>query len=97
MSHRREFGMTVAPGIAALYAVPMSSRVTGLAACVIVVLMTFSNAVTAAAPPRRYRVPGLVRLWPLAMLRRSAPLGRLQPGIVALALAGTMRCPVMPP
>ena len=32
--------MTVAPGIAALYAVPMSSRVTGLAACVIVVLMT---------------------------------------------------------
>jgi hypothetical protein len=29
MSHRREFGMTVAPGIAALYAVPMSSWVTG--------------------------------------------------------------------
>ena len=39
MSHRREFRMTVAPGIAALYAVPMSSRVTGLAACVIVVLI----------------------------------------------------------
>ena len=32
--------MTAAPGIAALYAVPASSRVTGLAACVIVVLMT---------------------------------------------------------
>jgi hypothetical protein len=31
------------------------------------------------------------------MLRRSAPLGCLQLGIVALALAGTMRCPVMPP
>jgi len=36
----------VAPGIAALYAVPMSSRVTGLAACVIVVLMTLSNEAT---------------------------------------------------
>jgi hypothetical protein len=31
------------------------------------------------------------------MLCRSAPLGCLQLGIVALALAGTMRCPVMPP
>jgi len=31
------------------------------------------------------------------MLRRSAPLGCFQLGIVALALAGTMRCPVMPP
>src|SRR5260370_5834675 len=31
------------------------------------------------------------------MLRRSAPLGCFQPGIVALALAGTVRCPVMPP
>ena len=41
--------MTVAPGIAALYAVPISSRVTGLAACVIVVLMTFSNAVTGSS------------------------------------------------
>ena len=51
----------------------------------------------AAAPPRRYRTPGLARLWSLAVLRRSAPLGCLQPGIVALALAGTMRCPVMPP
>jgi len=49
MSHRRVFGMTVAPGIAALYAVPISSRVTGLAACVIVVLMTFSNAVTGSS------------------------------------------------
>jgi hypothetical protein len=49
MSHRREFGMTVAPGIAALYAVPMSSRVTGLAACVIVVLIIFSNAVTGSS------------------------------------------------
>ena len=35
----------MAPGIAALYAVPMSSRVTGLA-CVIVVLMTLSNEAT---------------------------------------------------
>jgi len=51
----------------------------------------------AAAPPRRYRTPGLVRPWSLATQRRSAPLGRLQLGIVALALAGTMRCPVMPP
>jgi hypothetical protein len=51
----------------------------------------------AAAPPRRCRAPGLVRLRSLAMLRRSAPLGCLQLGIVALALAGTMRCPVMPP
>src|SRR5260370_30301135 len=51
----------------------------------------------AAAPPRRYRTSGLVRPWSLAMQRRSAPLGRLQPGIVTLALAGTMRCPVMPP
>jgi hypothetical protein len=41
--------VTVAPGIAALYAVPMSSRVTGLAACVIVVLMTFSNAATGSS------------------------------------------------
>jgi hypothetical protein len=32
--------------MAALYAVRMSWRVTGLAACVIVVLMTFSNPVT---------------------------------------------------
>ena len=31
------------------------------------------------------------------MQRRSAPLGRFQLGIVALALAATMRCPVMPP
>ena len=31
----------------------------------------------AAAPPRCYRTPGLVRLWSLAMQRRSAPLGRL--------------------
>ena len=51
----------------------------------------------AAAPLRRYRTAGLVRRWSLAMQRRSAPLGRLQLGIVALALAGTMRCPVMPP
>ena len=41
--------VTVAPGIEALYAVPMSSRVTRLAACVIVVLMTFSNAVTGSS------------------------------------------------
>ena len=39
----------MAPGMAALYAVHMSSRVTGLAACVIVVLMTFSNAVTGSS------------------------------------------------
>jgi hypothetical protein len=32
--------------MAAVYAVRMSWRVTGLAACVIVVLMTFSNEVT---------------------------------------------------
>ena len=32
--------VTAAAGIAALYAVPTSSRVTGPAACVIVVLMT---------------------------------------------------------
>jgi hypothetical protein len=41
--------VTVAPGIAALYAVPMSSRVTGLAACVIVVLMTLSNEATGSS------------------------------------------------
>jgi len=35
--------------MAALYAVHMSSRVTGLAACVIVVLMTFSSAVTGSS------------------------------------------------
>ena len=47
--------------------------------------------------PRHRPTPRLVRLWSLAMLRRSAPLGCFQLGIVALALAGTMRCPVMPP
>jgi hypothetical protein len=31
------------------------------------------------------------------MQRRPAPLGRFQLGIVALALAAAMRCPVMPP
>ncbi len=41
--------VTVAPGMASLYAVHMYSRVTGLAACVIVVLMTFSNAVTGSS------------------------------------------------
>jgi len=51
----------------------------------------------AAPPPRRYRTPALVRLWSLAMQRRPAPLGCLQLGIVALAPAGTVRCPVMPP
>ena len=87
----------MAPGIAALYAVPMSSRVTGLAACVIVVLMTFSNAATGSSSSASLSDTWLVRPWSLAMQRRSAPLGRLQLGIVALALAGTMRCPVMPP
>ena len=41
--------VTVAPGMAALYASHMSWRVTGLAACLIVVLMTFSNAVTGSS------------------------------------------------
>jgi hypothetical protein len=35
--------------MAALYASHMSWRVTGLAACLIVVLMTFSNAVTGSS------------------------------------------------
>ena len=43
--------VTVAPGIAALYAVPMSTRVPGLAACVIVVLMTFLTVVTGSSSP----------------------------------------------
>jgi hypothetical protein len=45
----------------------------------------------------RVVTPALVRLWSLAMQRRPAPLGCLQLGIVALAPAGTVRCPVMPP
>jgi len=75
----------------------MSSRVTGLVACVIVVLMTFSNAATGSSSSASLSDTWLVRPWSLATQRRSAPLGRLQLGIVALALAGTMRCPVMPP
>src|SRR5271165_144129 len=41
--------VTVAPGMAALYASHMSWRVAGLAACLLVVLMTFSNAVTGSS------------------------------------------------
>jgi hypothetical protein len=60
-------------------------------------LMTFSNAVTGSSSSASLPDTWLVRPWSLAMQRRSAPLGRLQLGIVALALAGTVRCPVMPP
>ena len=38
--------VTVAPGMAALYALDMASRVTGLAACLIVALTRFSTSAT---------------------------------------------------